>query len=215
MARSTETRGTNGGVTGIGEPTNDGATQIEYTEPYRVEIAIEGHSDFLFHRWSVDGVEEKAKAAKGSKAKKTDDIESYVWRDVSGELCIPGEYLKRSIVNAAKYHADPRSPRKSAMDLFNAGVVPLTILAGLGTKEWHYVDRRRVQVQRNGITRHRPAMNAGWRVTFVFQISTPEYIQPIFLQQVTAKAGLLVGIGDNRPTFGRFGVVGFEVLPLQ
>jgi hypothetical protein len=215
MARQTEIHSTNGKVTGIGEPTNDGAAQIEYTEPYRVAFAIEGHADFLFHRWSVDGVEEKARAAKGSKAKKTDDIESYVWRNEKGELCVPGEYCRQSIIMAAKYHADPRSPRKSAMDLFKAGVVSLTELAGLGTSEWNYVDRRRVQVQRNGITRHRPAMNAGWRVEFVFMVTTPEYIQPHFLQQVTTKAGLLVGVGDNRPTFGRYGLVNFKVLPLQ
>lgn len=199
-------------VVAIKEPTNGGANDIAFTEPYRVSVAIEGHADFLFHRWNAEAVDEKAAAAKGSKAKKTDNIESYVWRDDDGMLCIPGEYLRGSITMAAKFHQDPRSPRKSAMDLFKAGVVALTPLASLGKDTWDYEDKRRVVVQRNGINRVRPAMRAGWRAEFVFLVTTPEYISPQFLQQVITKAGLLVGVGDFRPTFGRFGIVGFSVV---
>jgi hypothetical protein len=157
-------------------------------------------------------VAEKAAAAKGSKAKKSDNVESYVWRDDAGMLCLPGEYLRGSIVAAAKFHQDPRSPRKSAMDLFKAGVVSLTDLASLGAKEWDYEDRRRVVVQRSGVTRVRPAMRKGWEATVCLMVTTPEYISPDFLQQVIAKAGLLVGVGDFRPTYGRFGISSFEVL---
>lgn len=194
------------------EPTNGAAESVSFAEPYRVSVAIEGHADFLFHRWNAEAVDEKAAAAKGSKAKKTDNVESYVWRDHDGQLCIPGEYLRGSIVHAAKFHQDPRSPRKSAMDLFKAGVVALTPLAPLGTASWDYEDKRRVVVQRAGVNRVRPAMRAGWRAEFVFLITTPEYIGPQFLQQVITKAGVLVGIGDFRPTFGRFGIVGFETI---
>jgi hypothetical protein len=34
----------------------------------------------------------KSAAAKGSRAKKTDNIETFVYRNDDGELCIPGEY---------------------------------------------------------------------------------------------------------------------------
>lgn len=199
-------------VVSIKEPTNGGANDIAFTEPYRASVSIQGHADFLFHRWNADAVDEKAAAAKGSKAKKSDNIESYVWRDEAGDLCIPGEYLRGAIATAAKFHQDPRSPRKSAMDLFKAGVVSITPLASLGKAAWDYEDRRRVVVQRSGINRTRPAMRAGWRAEFVFLVTTPEYISPTFLQQVITKAGLLVGIGDFRPTFGRFGIVGFDTL---
>ena len=107
-------------------------------------MKLTGTADLLFHRWNSQAVEEKAKAAKNSKAKKTDDIESYVYRNDGGELCIPGEYVRQAIVAAAKFRQDPRSPRKSAMDLYKAGVVPLTILASTGKKAWDYEDTRRV-----------------------------------------------------------------------
>lgn len=194
------------------QTTNGGEFVIDMSQPYRAEVTIEGHADILFHRWNNEAVAEKAAAAKGSKGKKEDNVESYVWRNEEGFLCLPGEYLRGAIVHAAKFHQDPRSPRKSAMDLFKAGVVSLTDLASLGAKEWQYEDRRRVVVQRNGITRVRPAMRKGWKATIQLMITTPEYISPDFLQQVITKAGLLIGVGDFRPTYGRFGISNFEVL---
>ncbi len=191
--------------------TNGGKKAIEDGAPYAAFVELQGAADLLFHRWNCEAVDEKAKAAKNSKAKKTDDIESYVWRNDAGELCIPGEYVRQAIIHAAKFKQDPRSPRKSAMDLFKAGVVSLTNMASLGTSEWDYLDTRRVMVQRAGINRTRPAMRTGWRAKFELQILTPEYIGQELLYDVLAMAGRLVGVGDFRPTYGRFSVVGFDI----
>lgn len=201
---------TNGHLDAIGSVTNDGASTIAVEEPYVVSLAVEGSAALLFHRWSVDAIAEKAKARKGSRAKKEDDIESYVYRTETGELAIPGEYFRQAMIHAAKFRQDPRSPRKSAMDLFKAGIAALTEHCTLGTKEWDYLDRRRVMVQRNGITRIRPAMHKGWRTTMDVQILLPEYIEPALFQEIAMMAGRLIGVGDFRPTFGRFQVTHFE-----
>jgi len=202
-------------VTAIGpEVTNGAKAIIESGVPYGAEVSIVGASDFLFHRWNCEAVEAKGKAAKGSKAKKSDDIESYVYRDDHGLLAIPGEYLRQSVINAAKFRQDPCSPRKSAMDLFKAGIVSLTPLASLGVAGWDYEHKCRVTVQRNGITRVRPAMKVGWTVTFLFMVNLPEYIPPDVLQDVVVNAGRLVGIGDSRPTYGRFQVSHFDLTGL-
>ena len=192
--------------------TNGGKDSIDASLPYAVAVGLAGSSDMLFHRWNCEAVDTKSKAAKNSKAKKTDDVESYVWRNEAGEICIPGEYLRQSIIHAAKFRQDPRSPRKSAMDLFKAGVVSLTSDASLGKTTWDYLDTRRVMIQRNGINRTRPAMKVGWKAEFILQILTPEYIDASFLNDVVSMAGRLVGIGDFRPTYGRFNVVKFEVI---
>lgn len=193
------------------DKTNGGKSAIEAGMPYVASVAIRGSSDLLFHRWNCEAVDEKAKAAKNSKAKKQDDVESYVWRDETGMLCLPGEYLRQSIIHAAKFRQDPRSPRKSAMDLFKAGVVSLTVLASLGRDEWDYLDTRRVTVQRAGVNRTRPAMRAGWTAEIELQVLTPEYIDETLLHDVVSTAGRLVGVGDFRPTYGRFQVVGFTI----
>lgn len=193
--------------------TNGAADMIEEGIPYRVEFTIEGTADLLFHRWNNEAVEEKASAAKGSKAKKTDDIESYVYRDTNRHICLPGEYVRQSAIMAAKFRQDPRSPRKSAMDLFKAALINLTPLADLGVDTWDYLDKRRVVIQRSAITRTRPAMLTGWRAEFIFMVNLPEYINPAMLHEVLNAAGRLVGVGDFRPTYGRFVVKSFDILP--
>lgn len=194
------------------QASNAGEGSIELSYPYMVDITVQGMAPLLFHRWNCDAVEAKAKAAKGSAAKKSDDIESYVYRNDSEEICLPGEYVRQSIIMAAKFRQDPRSPRKSAMDLFKAAVISLTDLASLGTKEWDFEDRRRVTVQRNGITRIRPAMREGWKASLRLMVNIPEYVSPVLLRAVLDDAGRLVGVGDFRPTFGRFTITSWELL---
>lgn len=196
----------------ISTPTNGGKECIEHSLPYRVKVTVEGTSDFLFHRWNAEEVEIKSKAAKGSTTKKTDNVESYVYRDEDGFLCVPGEYLRMSIIAAAKFKQDPRSPRKSAMDLFKAAIVCLNPLSSLGTKDWDYEDKRRVVVQRSGINRTRPALKRGWKATFDILCNIPEYINSFDLNETIQTAGRLIGIGDFRPTFGRFQITEFEVI---
>jgi hypothetical protein len=190
---------------------NDAAELIEFEQPYIVEATLAGVADLLFHRWSCEAVEEKSKAAKGSKAKKTDNIESYVYRNDDGELCVPGENVRQAIIMAAKFRQDPRSPRKSAMDLYKAGVVALTDLASFGVKSWDYEHKCRVQIQRNGVTRTRPALKKGWACTVELMVNTPEYIRPDDLCDALTNAGRLCGLCDFRPTYGRFQVRSFKI----
>lgn len=200
-------------LTEIGPQVTNGAKAvIDSSVPYIANVQIVGVADLLFHRWNCEAVEAKGKAAKGSKAKKSDDIESYVYRDDAGLLCLPGEYLRQAVIHAAKFRQDPRSPRKSAMDLFKAGVVTLTPLASLGTKDWDYEHRCRVMIQRNGVTRCRPAMKAGWAINVDMLVNLPEYIPPDALQDVIVNAGRLIGLADFRPTYGRFAVRSFTVV---
>jgi hypothetical protein len=186
----------NGRATAVAPVTNLAEFTLAASEPYRVTLTLQGTSTMLFHRWNCEAVDAKA--------------------NDEGELCIPGEYVRQSIAGpagAAKFRQDPRSSRKSALDLYKAGVVSLTELASLGVKDWDMLDQRRVTVQRAGITRMRPAMLAGWRAEFDLQVLLPEYIPPMDLLDVITRAGQLVGIGDFRPTYGRFAVVRFEIVP--
>lgn len=198
--------------TEVTEPTNGSKQAIESQFPYQASVTIEGVSDLLFHRWNCEEIEFKSKARKGSDIKKTDNIESYVYRDDDGLLCIPAEYMRMSIINAAKFKQDPRSSRKSAMDLYKAAIVCLSPLASLGCADWDYEDKRRVVVQRAGINRTRPAMKAGWIATFDLLCNIPEYICPSDLNETIQTAGKLIGIGDFRPSFGRFNITNFEVI---
>lgn len=189
---------------------NGAQAAIDTTLPYRIEVSIRGIAPLLMHRWNTEAVEEKAKAGKNTTAKKTDNVESYVYRDEDGRLCVPGTSFCAALIEAGRYMQDPRSPRKSLRDLCRAGIVPLTLLAPFEphTTVWDYEDRQRVTVQRAGITRTRPAMRAGWQLSFDLLVNTPEYFPPETVAQLVASAGRLVGLCDFRPTYGRFAVTG-------
>ena len=202
----------------LSEPTNAAEDIVMSGAPYVAQVTIRGVCPIIFHRYNCDSVEAKGKAAKGSEAKKTDDVESFVYRDSGRNICIPGVYLVGAITNnkngSAKYLQDPRSPRKSALDLYKAGIIPLTELAPIngGVEDWDFLDRRRVLVQQNAVSRIRPAFLEGWTAKFDIQVVLPEYISPTQLYDVLDKAGKFVGIADNRPTYGRFQITGFDVV---
>lgn len=193
-------------------PTNGALKGVEHQMPYRALVELKGVCPIMFHRWNCESVASKSAAKKGSAEKKSDDVESYVYRNEKGELSIPGEYLRGAIIAAAKFQQDPRSPRKSAADLFKAGIVSLTELSSLGVKAWDYLDKRRVCIQRNAITRSRPAMREGWTASFILQVQLPEYVSEELLNSTIQAAGRLIGLADFRPSYGRFVLTKFTVL---
>jgi hypothetical protein len=70
-------------------PTNGAHYSVSLATPFTVEVEVTGKRPLLFHRWNCEAVEAKAKAAKNSLAKKTDDVETYIYRNERGELCLP------------------------------------------------------------------------------------------------------------------------------
>lgn len=200
------------GSTAVAPVSNDAEDTIALTRPYRALVEVTGSAAYLYHRYSVESVQAKSDAAKGSKAKKTDDVESYVYRDAEGNLAIPGLQLRAAVCGAARYMQDPRSPRKSAMDLFKAIIISLTDYAPVGKRNWDYLDQQRVVVQRSAVTRLRPALLSGWKAEFILMVTRPEYCPPEVLRRVLHDAGVLCGLGDFRPSYGRFDVTHFEVL---
>lgn len=199
----------------VDQCSNGGEFSVNLSRPYTARVRLEGTASLLCHRWDTDDVEAKGASAKGSSARKTDNIESYVYRCADGTIGIPASYMRGAICNsngAAKYRQDPRSPRKSALDLYRAGVVILTEMASLGVKNWDYLDRRREVIQRAAITRTRPTFLPGWTCEFDIQVILPEYIDPQSLHAVLVDAGRLCGFGDHRPTHGRFAITKFEII---
>lgn len=192
---------------------NGAAPTIDVTRPYFADVTVRGVAPLLFHAWNCEAVAEKGKAAKGSKAKKEDNVESYVYRTSEGYLGIPGKNFHASLIEAGRYMQDPRSPRKSMRDLVRAAIVPLDVVASLlpETQSWDYDDKQRVTVQRAGITRVRPAMREGWEVAFRMMVTLPEYVAPETFTQLVNNAGRMVGLLDFRPTYGRFTVSGLTL----
>jgi len=210
----------NGQVTILDDVSNGAEKIIDATRPMVVEVDCVGVVQLLQHAWNIEAIDAKAKAAKGSDAKKTDDIESYLHRDPdTGFIGIPGINLVAAMRDAGRYMQDPRSPRKSAMDLVKSGVMALDPIAPFldengepNKTTYDFEHRARVVVQRSGVTRTRPGFNAGWRCRFRIMITTPEYLNMPVVTKLINDAGRLFGFCDFRPTYGRFTVSGIRVV---
>ena len=195
---------------------NDAENQITKETPFCANVRLQGTQDILFHRWSSEDVAQKSEAKKGSEEKKTDNLEAYVYRDEQGQICIPGRYIVRSITEAGRNFQDPRSKKKMAKDLVQAAVMCDELLSpilinGEPVKTWEYEDRQRVCIMRSAITRTRPAFKKGWEVEFSLVSLVPDLVTPDFLRKLVDNAGLLIGLGDFRPTYGRFRVIRWEL----
>lgn len=207
--------GSNGEATALMDPTAGGNEFIQISEPYRVSVTIRGIAHILFHAWNVESIETKAGLAKGSKGKKVDDVESYVYRvpkggKGAGNIAIPGAYFAAALRDTSKFFQDPRSPRAGFGKLLQASLVVNTEYADTGKKTWDVLDKRRVQVQRNGLTRHRPCLLKGWEATFELEVVLPEYLPKDKLLEIITMCGRVNGLADFRPTYGRFQVTNFE-----
>jgi len=193
------------------DPEPRGVTAGAVQDPFSVEVSIVGVADILFHRYDVDAIEMQSKAAKGSKIKKSDNIESYLYRNRDGTLGLPGIVFKACLSDAARSFQDPRSPRKSARDLVKAAIA-VQDGASFGVRKHDYTDKRRACVGQAAVTRHRPALEAGWKITFIVDVLDPEYVAVDFLSELVTRAGRSQGLCDYRPDFGRFRVASFKRL---
>lgn len=199
----------------LGPVTNGADQYISMDEPWAVNVTIRGVAPMLMHRWNSESIEEKATGPRGSLQRKTDDVESYVWRNEQGYICLPGEYVRQSILGASKRISDPTNVKKRAWELFKASIICTSELApilvdGKACKEWEVLDRRRVKVNQAGITRSRPAFLKGWTAEFTFVNLCPELISYDLLLDRLVSAGRLDGVADFRPTYGRYNVTLFE-----
>lgn len=184
-------------------------------QPYRVHVTIEGSADMMFHKWN-NAPEVKEPGVKNPTVK--DNPELSVYRDDNGLICLPSTYIVRSIVEAGRFYQDPRNKKARAKELVQATVIGNEMLMPITpagekkhAKDWDYLDRRRVTIQRAAITRTRPAFKTGWTCSMSFSILAPALIPTNFFRALVDTAGSFVGVGDFRPSFGRFKVVKWEV----
>lgn len=180
------------------------------TEPLMVKFTITGKNKLLFHAWNQETVKQKTDGVRGGKVKKTDDIQSYVYRNEDGDICIPSIYVHSAMRDAGKSFTDPRSTRASCMGLVKQALIPQHELATLGVDKWDYLAQHRAVVNRASINRVRPGFMPGWQATFTMMSVLPEYMDMQLMYDILATAGNTIGIGDYRPMHGRFVITSFE-----
>lgn len=190
---------------------------------YTVSCKIEGVAPLIQHRYPLPEFETMSKGANKSTGSKdyTQEWREYFYADSLGQIFQPASHIEGALIKAAVSFKVVGKRGKTYKDLFQANVfidperIPhegFTVPKELDTDgdKPLYLDVRPVVVQRNRVVRIRPTFAPGWKLCFEISVIDDE-INHALLQDILIHAGKAVGIGDYRPRFGRFNVIGFEV----
>jgi hypothetical protein len=172
-----------------------------------IKIKITGIFPLLTH--SPKGM----KREEGIKTKKIpsveDEVESGIYRDEKGNICIPSCAFRSSLLNGLK---NKKIGKSSAISVFQAAVFnvdELSILINPKTGEpieTFDIDSRRCIIQRQGIIRNRPRFNE-WGCYLYVQIDT-SILTPEQVVENLNNSGMIIGVGDfrieKRGPFGRY-----------
>lgn len=192
-------------------------------EPYSVQFTIEGIRNYLFNRYDVPANPDELKGQN-----KVDDPGKKVHLDSDGHLAARTVALWNAVVAAGKYRKNPRSSKGSfstilkealeieALDPRHPDLLTFIAPNGEPYDSWEYDFTARVKKAgafAGHVTRVRPAIYAGWKITGRAVVLLPEYVSIPQLHEAFSMAGRFGGIGDGRTGglgFGRFMVRSFE-----
>lgn len=147
-----------------------------------------------------------------AKRKKTDEdyealakLEFFggLYVDKSGAPCVPGEVFEGTLINASKSFKLGKVAKAGLMSdgnwrvIYNGPTDP--------EKMWEsgkYNDIRRVRVSTSAVMRCRPIFHE-WSLEPTVQY-LPSLLNPNQIKEIVEVGGQTVGIGDNRPRYGRY-----------
>lgn len=173
-----------------------------------VSVKIVGIAPLLMNRYPIElSLLSDTKATrKDEQYSPAKDAERALYRDKRIGLYVPSEWLEACLREAAKGFkaARGKGTLKGAV-LSSVFVEPEKIPL---RKETFDVDIRPVVIQHNRVVKGRPRFDS-WDLEFRINYDENR-IEGAILRQVLEEAGITKGIGDYRPKFGRFRVIGFE-----
>lgn len=190
-----------------------------------IKVGIEGVADMMMHnRQLADPLNPWAKQMKAlsSKRKKeeADHLEMQKVEFFGGlyyapniGVYVPADCLQAAIVEGAK---QDKLGKAFLSAVFIEQDAPLQYEGPRTPEEmWEagtYHDVRSVAVNMSRVNRCRPIFRKGWGVEFQINVLTGAGVEVSEVKRALEKAGLLKGLCEYRPRYGRFAVKSFETV---
>jgi hypothetical protein len=180
---------------------------------YVIDVTVQGKTDILFNRHALHPVDQEGSSVR---------LEDSVWRDGRGFICIPGDWMYQAVLQASRSIPNGAEGKETRMH-FQTSLVSLHPLVRVGPRpykrNWDFLDRQACVpgLRASGhveMTRMRPAFREGWEATFRLAIVISSLIPSPLLYRAVADAGEFLGMGDLRPTQGRFRIIDFKTRQL-
>ena len=172
-------------------------------------VKIEGVSPLLMHSPSGLGVK---KTARGVIPSPEEEAENALYRDGGGNIVVPARCIEGCLVKAGSAKTAPGQGKKTYKNFILAGVQVVPEEVPLISDPF-IIDKRRCVIMRQGIIRCRPRFDH-WSLEFDLRVIDAYLLghgQDQNIKQIIVDGGMLVGLLDFRPRFGRFEVKEFSV----
>lgn len=171
-----------------------------------VQVTIKGTCPMMQHQMIADDTTIKVRSGEKDYSM---EWKKAMYFDNKIGCYIPADHIYGALAKSAVNFQITGKGKKTYKDLVRAAVIVNEEKIPLGKKEPDEIDARFVSVQRNRVNRQRPKFNEGWEAKFSLTILDDQLASGV-LKEIIEHAGKFVGIGDFRPRFGRFEVVGFK-----
>lgn len=186
----------------------------------KLTVTLTGIVPMLQHNGRlVNPVDPHTQALKAltAKRKKTDEdnidimqveARGACYETTDGYIAMPDACVWRSIKDGATGFKRGKDIERALIS--DHTTVPLIIDGRHHTcEEWlstpDHIDYRAVKVGMSRVMRSRPFIPAGWQSTHSFEL-LEDVIDPRDMLPILERAGRLVGVGDYRPSHGRYNV---------
>jgi hypothetical protein len=181
-------------------------------ETYDVEIT--GIAPVKFNRPTADAVKG---LNPGSKAQKREDAAGReaealerLWFASDGCIGVPARQVKKAILDGASM-GTIKIGRKSAIGFLKAAVMATEGTFGVAKPDRIIEDIVRIPPRTGALVlKAWPMLDVGWTLRFRLTLLQPSIIGPGVVRASLDAAGLLAGMGTERPEYGRFTVTEWE-----
>lgn len=181
---------------------------------YRIKFRIKSLSPILFNAWTAAAKEKLDKGSTGGKMsveQRIDEASEKVYRNAEG-MFVPAGNLESCLVAGAK-KAGLKRGRAGLAPYLEATVFIEERELSLGVTDpdgIHEVMGKRPARTGAAVIIRRPILNE-WSIGGTMAV-LDDRMDPEQIQTALAEAGLMAGLGDWRPKYGRFEVSEFAVV---
>jgi len=183
---------------------------------YKIMGRIEGVAPLLVNRFTEESTESLRTGATGGRKNEQQRIDEAllkVYRDAEGQICVPAKNLKKCLLEGIA-RARLKEGRASAVPNVQASVFFEKPDLVLNKEKPDFISEemgRRPPKKGGACLIKRPGFHEGWQLSFTLLVLDDRRDAEL-LHRGMEEAGLLVGIGDHRPEYGRFIVKEWQVV---
>lgn len=177
-----------------------------------IPCVVHGTEPLIMHAWDVKSkrqIEEKQqkKAGRGQREARDPQAEYNAARyvDSKGRDCIPARHFKNSMIESATFLDDVTKKEIKGAIYVKGDLLPILDMKGKPMKPQMRDDMVRIGgMSKVADIRYRP-MYPNWQVKLEIEFEQSVF-SPEQVINLLNRAGFHVGVGEWRPTFGRFAV---------